>query len=101
MADSPTCGTYLKQTSLPRNSRCFLPTVATMLMISLSNMMLALPAISLAKDAKSKPTSGRPQRGFRTFLPKPGETIDEPSSQVVQLLLDRQVKGEEESYMIQ
>ncbi|HKP97679.1 MAG TPA: hypothetical protein VJ385_18200 [Fibrobacteria bacterium] len=46
------------------------------------------------------PPKVRP-RSFRTFLPKPGETIDDPSSQVVQVLLDRQDKGEYESYMVQ
>lgn len=43
----------------------------------------------------------RLQRSFRTFLPKTGETVDDPSSQVIQVLLDRQDKGEYESYMIQ
>ncbi len=46
-------------------------------------------------------TSPVPKRGFRTFLPKPGETIDDPSTQVVQLLLDRQDKGDFDSYMVQ
>lgn len=41
------------------------------------------------------------QRGFRTFYPKPGEAIDAPSSQVVQVLLDRQDKGGFDSYMVQ
>jgi len=40
-------------------------------------------------------------RTFRTFLPKPGETIDDPSSQLVQILLDRQDKEDFESYMVQ
>lgn len=40
-------------------------------------------------------------RSFRTFLPKPGEAIDDPASQVVQVLLDRQDKGEFDSYMVQ
>jgi hypothetical protein len=48
-----------------------------------------------------KKLEAAPQRTFRTFLPKPGETIDAPSSQVVQILLDRQDKGEFESYMVQ
>lgn len=46
-------------------------------------------------------TSPVPKRGFRTFLPKPGEAIDDPSTQVVQLLLDRQDKGDFDSYMVQ
>lgn len=41
------------------------------------------------------------RRSFRTFLPKPGEAIDDPASQVVQVLLDRQDKGEFDSYMVQ
>ncbi len=51
----------------------------------------------------SEKGTGRPvhQRDFRTFLPKPGESIDEPTSQVVQVLLDRQDKGDFDSYMIQ
>ena len=40
-------------------------------------------------------------RSFRTFLPKAGEAIDDPASQVVQVLLDRQDKGDFESYMVQ
>ena len=40
-------------------------------------------------------------RSFRTFLPKPGEAIDDPASQVVQVLLDRQDKGGFDSYMVQ
>ena len=40
-------------------------------------------------------------RGYRAFQPKPGEAADEPSSQLVQVLLDRQDKGEYESYMVQ
>jgi hypothetical protein len=46
-------------------------------------------------------TAPVPKRGFRTFLPKPGEAIDDPSTQVVQLLLDRQDKGDFDSYMVQ
>ena len=42
-----------------------------------------------------------PQRNFRTFLPKPGETIDDPAAQLVQVLLDRQEQGEFDSYMVQ
>jgi hypothetical protein len=53
-----------------------------------------------AAGAKPKPDAVR-ARNFRTFLPKPGEAIDEPSSQVVQVLLDRQDKGDQESYMVQ
>jgi hypothetical protein len=40
-------------------------------------------------------------RGYRAFLPKPGEAADEPSSQLVQILLDRQTQGDSESYMVQ
>jgi hypothetical protein len=44
---------------------------------------------------------GQAPRDFRTFLPKPGEVADDPATQIVQLLLDRQDKNDYESYMIQ
>lgn len=57
---------------------------------------------STGKEVQSaSPSKPRPSRSFRTFLPKPGETIDAPGSQVVQILLDRQDKGEFDSYMVQ
>lgn len=40
-------------------------------------------------------------RNFKTFLPHRGESIDKPSSELVQILLDRQDKGDFESYMVQ
>jgi hypothetical protein len=40
-------------------------------------------------------------RGYRAFQPKPGDAADEPSSQLVQVLLDRQSQGDSESYMVQ
>lgn len=40
-------------------------------------------------------------RDFRTFLPKAGEMVEAPASQVVQVLLDRQDKAGFESYMVQ
>ena len=68
-----------------------------------------LPGSARAKDGKgSGPESDRNRAGsevrprsFRTFLPKPGDAIDDPASQVVQVLLDRQDKGEFDSYMVQ
>ncbi len=42
-----------------------------------------------------------PTRNFHTFLPKPGDKIDDASAQLVQVLLDRQTKGEFDSYMVQ
>jgi hypothetical protein len=56
-----------------------------------------------AKSAEKGPGMPEPvkPRSFRTFLPKPGESIDEPASQVVQVLLDRQDKGDFDSYMVQ
>lgn len=64
---------------------------------------MPFPSPVQAKDGKSdtivRPIN--PPRNFRTFLPKPGETIDDPASQVVQVLLDRQDKGDFESYMVQ
>lgn len=49
-------------------------------------------------DAQEKP---RVNRTFRAFLPVPGDAIDAPGCQVVQILLDRQDKEEFESYMVQ
>lgn len=51
----------------------------------------------------SPPDSARHSghRGYRAFQPKPGEAADEPSSQLVQVLLDRQAQGDSESYMVQ
>ena len=40
-------------------------------------------------------------RDFKKFLPKNGDKIDDPNSQLVQVLLDRQEQGEFDSYMIQ
>src|SRR5690606_25940184 len=55
-----------------------------------------------AQDAKTEAQGkARPNRRFLTFPPKPGDPIDNPGSQVVQILLDRQDKGEFESYMVQ
>gem|GEM_PF-2287078 len=54
-----------------------------------------------ADSALAPVATATPQRTFRTFLPKAGETIDDPSTQVVQVLLDRQDKGEFDSYMVQ
>jgi hypothetical protein len=68
------------------------------LWILVTSSVLAVSSGSLwAKDGAADAHA----RNFRTFLPKPGETIDDPSSQVVQVLLDRQDKGEFESYMVQ
>jgi hypothetical protein len=69
----------------------------------------ALPAIAAlillyaASALGGTPDSGgpRPHRGIRAFQPKPGETADEPSAQLVQVLLDRQDKGDYDSYMVQ
>jgi hypothetical protein len=54
-----------------------------------------------AKTEKSFVPSSATQRNFRTFLPKADEQVDEPPSQLVQILLDRQEQGDLESYMIQ
>lgn len=72
-------------------------------------LVFALSGLSSSEAAPPSPDSGSfaiktsptPKRGFRTFLPKAGEAIDDPSSQVVQLLLDRQDKGDFDSYMVQ
>jgi hypothetical protein len=41
------------------------------------------------------------ERNLKTFLPRSGETIDDPKAQLVQVLLDRKVQGANESYMVQ
>jgi hypothetical protein len=75
----------------------------------LALLPLLLPLRAPAKDPRPDSSSSsragsdtevRP-RNFRTFLPKQGEAIDDPSGQVVQVLLDRQDKGTFESYMVQ
>lgn len=63
---------------------------------------LLCTGIPPAQETKSESSAKqRSNRSFRTFLPKPGEPIDDPRSQVVQILLDRQDKGDFESYMVQ
>ncbi len=49
----------------------------------------------------SSAENGRLPRNFQTFLPKPGESIEDPVTQVVQILLDRQEQGAFTSYMVQ
>jgi hypothetical protein len=70
----------------------------------------ALPAIAACCLLAQSPAlpAGPPEapvdrapRGFRAFQPKPGERADEPSGQLVQVLLDRQDKGDFDSYMVQ
>jgi hypothetical protein len=70
----------------------------------LAAVLFPLGGNLLAEDKGSKPAkpaASTPPRNFRTFLPKPGEAIDDPASQVVQVLLDRQDKGDFDSYMVQ
>ncbi|MEO7426400.1 MAG: hypothetical protein ABI036_14525 [Fibrobacteria bacterium] len=71
----------------------------------LLSVLILNPSSIGAKGVDSVHQEGSAQkvhaRNFRTFLPKPGETIEDPSSQVVQVLLDRQDKGDFESYMVQ
>jgi hypothetical protein len=40
-------------------------------------------------------------RDLKTFLPRPGQEAAAPQGQVIQLLLDRQVREGQESYLIQ
>jgi hypothetical protein len=61
-------------------------------------LLLSAAAAFAASPDSSAPN---PHRGFRTFLPKPGDAVDDPACQLAQVLLDRQDKGETESYMIQ
>jgi hypothetical protein len=65
--------------------------------------LAALILLSAAMVLGAPPDSGghRPHRGIRAFQPKPGETADEPAAQLVQVLLDRQDKGDYDSYMVQ
>jgi hypothetical protein len=59
---------------------------------------LALPSETTGAPAAP---ADRVPRGFRAFLPKPGDRADEPAAQLVQILLDRQDKGDFDSYMVQ
>ena len=83
------------QASPQATGKVFLALVALLGMLA-----TGAPSQPAASEAGDSPKP-KVQRGFRTFLPKPGETIDDASSQVVQVLLDRQDKGEFESYMVQ
>lgn len=66
------------------------------------SFLFALACFAVCAAAAERDTANpNIQRGFRTFLPKAGEAIDDPASQVVQVLLDRQDKGAFESYMVQ
>jgi hypothetical protein len=76
----------------PRAPRRPLPIFAACILFAQS---IALPADSAGARVERAP------RGIRAFQPKPGERADEPSGQLVQILLDRQDKGEFESYMVQ
>lgn len=67
----------------------------------LSGEASAIEAAQSPDSLDAPKSAPAPKRGFRTFQPRPGEAIDAPSTQVVQLLLDRQDKGEFESYMVQ
>ena len=82
--------------SQPRPSAIRVPVLAGIL------CLLGGPGPTLADQANPRTQAeSHPPRSFRTFLPKPGDTADAPSCQVVQLLLDRQEKGDFDSYMIQ
>jgi hypothetical protein len=77
------------------------PLAAGRAFLALASFIGLLAAWASAKEADTDSARPKTQRGFRTFLPKPGESIDDPASQVVQVLLDRQDKGDFESYMVQ
>lgn len=76
----------------PRALRRALPLAVACIFLALSP---AHPA-----DVQA-PAQERSPRGIRAFQPKPGERADEPSGQLVQVLLDRQDKGDFDSYMVQ
>lgn len=80
--------------AFPRAFRHAIPALAACILILCSGMP------SAAADGPAAPAEKVP-RGFRAFQPKPGERADEPSAQLVQILLDRQDKGDFESYMVQ
>jgi hypothetical protein len=75
-----------------RALRRTLPVLAAFILLALSP---ALPA------GTSEAPVDRLPRGFRAFQPKPGDRADEPACQLVQILLDRQDKGDFDSYMVQ
>jgi hypothetical protein len=64
-------------------------------------LAMAACGAAAADEAANPRWAGQGPRNFRTFLPKHGDVIQDPSAQVVQLLLDRQDKGQFESYMVQ
>jgi hypothetical protein len=78
--------------ALPRALRLAIPALTACILI------VRTPAFSAGPSGS--PADPTP-RGFRAFLPKAGERADEPSAQLVQLLLDRQDKGDSDSYMVQ
>lgn len=61
------------------------------------------PKVIKANDIKAFTDSApkKSSRSFKTFLPKAGAKIESPSFQLVQILLDKQDKGEFDSYMVQ
>src|SRR4051812_9450897 len=77
-----------------------LPRPFRMALTASAILFLLLPPAAVRAAGPDSAGHG-PHRGYRAFQPKPGEAADEPSSQLVQVLLDRQDKGEYESYMVQ
>jgi hypothetical protein len=75
-----------------------LPRAPTPIRIALAAFALLFPLVPMA--APSDTAGHRAARGIRAFQPKPGDRADEPAGQLVQVLLDRQDKGEYESYMV-
>ena len=65
--------------------------------------LILQPKVIKANDIKAFTDSApkKSSRSFKTFLPKAGAKIESPSFQLVQILLDKQDKGEFDSYMVQ
>lgn len=85
----------------------YIPSVFPAYPILLALIFLGVSALPAAEPPKPdsvtpSPDSSRARtRTFRTFLPEPGRPAQEPKGRIVQLLLDRQAKSGEESYLLQ
>lgn len=69
--------------------------------VLLLSLFCPLQIFAIDSTPPTKNFSKKSVRSFKTFLPKPGTKIQSPLGQVVQVLLDKQDKGDFESYMVQ
>lgn len=76
------------------------PAYSLLLALFLLSISPAMPAESAIADSAADSTLSR-TRTFRTFQPVPGRPAQEPKGRIVQLLLDRQARSGEDSYLLQ